>query len=84
MAFVSCKGGSEYAREARERAVLAAQALVASDHSDTIGMEGLILEAKAVQSEYMLKGDTIAVQEFDKAFREYVEVNDPELAKELF
>ncbi len=76
--------GSEYEEEARERAIVAAQVLVTSNHDDTIQMESIILDAKSIQSEYLLKGDTIAAQAFDNAFQEYVTANDPQLAKEIF
>lgn len=76
--------GSEYEEEARQRAIVAAQVLVASNHDDTIQMERIILDAKSIQSEYLLKGDTIAAQAFDNAFQEYVTANDPQLAKEIF
>lgn len=76
--------GSEYEEEARQRAIVAAQVLVASNHDDTIQMERIILDAKSIQSEYLLKGDTIAAQAFDNAFQEYVTANDSQLAKEIF
>ena len=44
----------------------------------------MILDAKAVQSEYLLMGDTVAAQAFDAAFREYLVMHDELLAKELF
>lgn len=70
--------------EARARAVTAAKALIATDHSDNFLMEGMILDAKAIQSEYIIKGDTLAADAFDNAFREYITTNDSVLAKELF
>lgn len=84
---IACgSGGSKsiYEQEARERAVLAAQALIATDHGNIMKMEEMVLDAKAVQSEYILMGDTIASRVFDEAFREYVTANDAELAKEIF
>lgn len=81
----SCGGvKSKYEQEARVRAVVAAQALIETDHKDMIKMEEMILDAKAVQSEYLLMGDTVAAQSFDIAFREYLVVNDSLLAKEIF
>lgn len=76
--------GSEYVEEAKERAVVAAQALVNSNHDNIMEMERLILDAKAIQSEYILKGDTVAAKAFDTSFQEYVTANDPQLAKEIF
>ncbi len=75
---------SEYEQEARERAIIAAQSLIATDHENIMKMEAEILNAKAVQSEYLLLGDTLAAQAFDKAFRDYVAANDSVLAQEIF
>lgn len=75
---------SEYEEEAKARAVSAAQALIATDHNDTILMERMILDAKAIQSEYILAGDTVAAQVFDTAFKEYMLANDGDLAKDMF
>lgn len=75
---------SEYEDAARERATVAAKALIATDHNDIFKMENMILEAKAVQSEYLLMGDTVAAEAFDIAFREYLSANDSLLAKEMF
>lgn len=80
----SCSVKSEYEQEARERAVVAAQSLIATDHENTMKMEAEVLNAKAVQSEYLLLGDTLAAQAFDKAFRDYVTTNDSLLAQEIF
>ena len=84
--LVSCVGEStsEYETEARERAVVAAKELIQSNHNNVFEMERMILKAKAVQSEYMLKGDTVAVRAFDESFREYVQAHDAKLASELF
>lgn len=80
----SCGAKSEYEQEARERAVVAAKALIETDHDNIMKMEEKILSAKAVRSEYLLMGDTIASQAFDEAFKEYVSANDSVLAQELF
>ena len=82
--MVSCKAKVSYEEVARERAVATAQALIAIDHNNTIKLEQKILEAKSIQSEFLMQGDTIAAQAFDSAFREYVMMNDEFLAKELF
>ena len=82
--FAIACGGSEYVEEAKERAIVAAQALVNSNHDNVMEMERLILEAKAIQSEYLLRGDTVAAQAFDTSFQVYVTANDPQLAKEIF
>ena len=72
------------ADEARERAVVAAQQLIDTDHSDTIALQHRILEAKVVQSEYVIAGDSIAVEAFDEAFRDYLMLHDGILAEAIF
>lgn len=75
---------SEYVAEAGERALVAARALVSANHDDTMQLESLILEAKAIESEYLLKGDTLAARAFESSFQEYVTANDPQLAQVIF
>ena len=72
------------ADEARERAVVAAQQLIDTDHSDTIALQHRILEAKVVPSEYVIAGDSIAVEAFDEAFRDYLMLHDGSLAEAIF
>ena len=72
------------ADEARERAVVAAQQLIDTDYSDTIALQHRILEAKVVQSEYVIAGDSIAVEAFDEAFRDYLMLHDGSLAEAIF
>ena len=72
------------ADEARERAVVAAQQLIDTDHSDTIALQHRILEAKVVQSEYVIAGDSIAVEAFDEACRDYLMLHDGSLAEAIF
>ena len=72
------------ADEASERAVVAAQQLIDTDHSDTIALQHRILEAKVVQSEYVIAGDSIAVEAFDEAFRDYLMLHDGSLAEAIF
>lgn len=62
----------------------AAKRLVETDHTDTLAMQNCILEAKAMQAEFQLADDSIAVASFNKAYKQYLEENDPELAKEIF
>lgn len=51
-------------------------------------MQQCILEAKAAQAKYLNTDDSAAademITEFDNAYREYLEENAPELARELF
>lgn len=75
---------SELDSEARQRGIIAAKALIETKRTDVIKLDATILDAKAIESEYILKGDTLAANAFDEAFRQYVEANDSILAKELF
>ncbi|MDD6777765.1 MAG: hypothetical protein PUD91_01840 [Bacteroidales bacterium] len=84
-AVMSCGGGSKAsaptrAAEARTRATEAALRLIATSHTDTMAMQHSILDAKAIQSEYIMAGDTAAVRAFDEAFRSKLRTDDPELA----
>lgn len=62
----------------------AAKKLVETDHTDTLAMQNCILEAKALQAEFQLADDSIAVVSFNKAFKKYLVENDSALAKEIF
>lgn len=83
-----CGGGSSAtstrAAEARTRAIEAAARLIATSQTDTMAMQHAILDAKAMQSEYILAGDTAAVRAFDEAFREKIGNEDPDLASAVF
>lgn len=70
--------------KAIEVATEAAKKLVETDHSDTLAMQNCILEAKALQAEFQLADDSIAVVSFNKAFKKYLQENDSLLAKEIF
>ncbi len=70
--------------KAVEVATEAAKRLVETDHTDTLAMQNCILEAKAMQTEFQLADDSIAVASFNKAYKQYLVENDPELAKEIF
>lgn len=61
-----------------------AKRLVETDHTDTLAMQNCILEAKALQAEFQLADDSIAVVSFNKAFKKYLQENDSLLAKEIF
>lgn len=78
---------SKYKSEAHDRAISAATQLLALDtvaEPDTTALERAILQAKAIQGEYLLLGDTIAANEFDKTFRSTVTEADTALARLLF
>jgi hypothetical protein len=47
-------------------------------------MQNCILEAKVLQAEFQLADDSIAIVSFNKAYKKYLQENDPELAKEIF
>ena len=70
--------------KAQEVATDAAKRLVETDHTDTLAMQNCILEAKALQAEFQLADDSIAIAAFNKAYKQYLEENDPNLAKEIF
>ncbi len=75
---------SPHATEAKERGAKAAAALLATDPTDTLAMQTSVLDAKAAQGEYALIGDSVAVEIFDKAFREYVTEHNAKLAAQMF
>lgn len=84
---VSCgenSKSSEYEAEARERAVVAAIELLECNRKNVYELEKAILDVKAIQSEYLLKGDTVAWNAFDDSFRRYVQAKDSVFAKILF
>ncbi|MBP5688062.1 MAG: hypothetical protein J6X22_05390 [Muribaculaceae bacterium] len=70
--------------KAIEVATEAAKKLVETDHTDTLAMQNCILEAKALEAEFQLADDSIAIASFNKAYKKYLEENDPDLAKEIF
>ncbi len=81
----SCgKKTSPYSAEAKKRAVQAAEALIAVDHTDTFAIQSSLLAAEATRSEYIIMDDTIAAGDFDRSFRETLNQKDPELAKAIF
>ena len=70
--------------KAIEVATESARELVETDHNDTLAMQNCILEAKARQAEFQLADDSIAIASFNRAYKQYLEENDPQLAKEMF
>lgn len=70
--------------EARDSGMRAAAALVAVDHTDTMSMERAVMDAKAKQSVYALKRDSVAVRAFDEAFRSYLKEKDKPLYQSIF
>lgn len=82
--MAACGNSSGYEEVARVQGIEAAKTIMAVPHDNMGKMERALLEIKAMQSEYMLKGYTLAVKAFDEAFKEYIIANDKELAEELF
>ena len=70
--------------EARDSGMRAAAALVAVDHTDTMAMERVVMDAKAKQSVFALKRDSAAVRAFDEAFRSYLKEKDKMLYQSIF
>lgn len=82
------KNGSEDTKALTQKAIAtatkAAKAVVETNHSDTLAMQNAILEAKAMQSEFQVTGDTAVINSYNRAFKKYLQENDPGLAKEMF
>ena len=78
--------GSEYDEEARVRGIMWAKTLIEKSKNLKQGdmLETTVLDAKVVQSEYLLMGDTLAAKAFGESYKAYIEVNDSILAKEMF
>ncbi len=70
--------------EARNRAIAAADSVAAADSIGLMALQNSILAAKAVQSEYLLTGDTAAADTFDATFRRQMAVRNSQLAEEMF
>lgn len=83
LALCACRH-SPHADEARHRAAEAAAAVVNTNPADTLAMQCSILDAKAVQSEYALMGDSVAVEIFDEEFQKYVTAHNAKLAGQMF
>ena len=89
MVVVACSGKkdekpSPLVEKATETATQAAKKLVETSHDDTLAMQNCILEAKALQAEFQVAEDTAAVNAYNRAFKKYLQENDPSLAKEIF
>ena len=82
------KNGSEDTKALTQKAIAtatkAAKAVVETNHSDTLAMQNAILEAKAMQAEFQVTGDTAVINSYNRAFKKYLQENDPGLAKEMF
>lgn len=91
IACVSC-GNSQKPRvspldsEARQRGEEAAVWIIDTFHNEKsrLKLEGAILRVKAMQSEYILMGDTLAAEAFDESFVSYIRQNNDSIANLLF
>ena len=69
---------------AKTAAVEAAQALVNTDHADTLAMQNAILASRVAMNEFLVAEDTAAVNTFFRSFKQHLVENDPDLAKQIF
>lgn len=73
--------------KAEQEARNAAETVLALDSVapiDSFALERAILDAKALQSQYIISGNQEASDVFDKTFREIVTSRRPDLAQEIF
>lgn len=61
----------------------AAKEYATKQWKDTLELQQLLLETRARQSQYTLKGDTAAARAFDEAFVSTLKTVRPDLAKHL-
>lgn len=85
----SCSGeqsDSEAPRDDQVRAMArqAAQAIATTDHHDTLKLQHSLVEAHAMRSELVLRGQQDHAELFDECLRENLNEMDPEVAKTLF
>ena len=62
----------------------AARQLVETDHSDTLALQNSILDARARLTEFQVAADTAAVNAYNRTFKQFLQENDPALAKDIF
>lgn len=79
-----CNKPSASEKEAAARAEQAAAAVIATNHADTLAMQQSILDAKVLQSQYAIMGDSAAVKAFDNAFETYLKRHDSALWQQIF
>ena len=78
---------SKLNEEAQHRAIEAASVVIAVDSVkpvDSIALQSAILDAKSIQSEYIIAGNEEASKEFDKAFRNTIIERNPQLGSLIF
>lgn len=89
LALSACGGGEKnptprHDSEAWQAGEQAAAALVTVNHADTMAMQQSILDAKSVQSRWIMQGDSLSVIDFEEAFAGYLETHDTELYQAIF
>ena len=77
------KATSPLSLQAKQRAVKAAKNVEAIEATDTFAIQQALVEAAGLRSQYLLKDDSIAAQDFDEAFMNHLRKNRPDLAKAL-
>ncbi|MBQ7690018.1 MAG: hypothetical protein IJT30_02345 [Muribaculaceae bacterium] len=95
--LLSCSGGHEESEQAdasaartftveqaQQLGLEAARAIAASDHADTLALQGSIIDAHATRSEMRLAGNDAAAEAFDETLRDELRRTDPPVAAELF
>ena len=78
----SCK--SKERELARQKGIEAATNLINTGKDNQMALQNSILEDKAIQSEYIISGDTVTATEFENAYMEHIKAHDPILAEEMF
>ena len=87
LAVASCGGAHSKASpdsDAERLGAQAAAAVIATDHADTMALQQAILEAKAIQSQWGMKGDSVAVRDFEEGFAQHLMANDTSLYHAIF
>jgi hypothetical protein len=87
LAVASCGGAHSKASpdsDAERLGAQAAAAVIATDHADTMALQQAILEAKAIQSQWVMKGDSAAVRDFEEGFAQHLMANDISLYHAIF
>ena len=77
------KATSPLSQQAKQRAVKAAKNVEAIESTDTFAIQEALVEAAALRSQYILKDDNIAAEDFDEAFMTHLQTHRPDLAKVL-
>lgn len=80
-------GGASVSEQQKQEAVnkgrTAARALINVNESDSFGIQGKLLEARAMQSQYVTDGRKVEAEIFDTAFIHTLRAVKPELARQI-